>query len=139
MLYELVLGRPPFAGDSPVAIAYKHVQENPEPPRQIDPELSEAMEAIILKCLAKNPVNRYPSAEDLRADLRRFREGRHVLAEPVMTPLGATGVMAATTAAPAYEEVGEELEEKKKRRWWLWALIALALARPAAVLPAARR
>ena len=132
VLYELVLGRPPFSGDSPVAIAYKHVQETPEPPRQVDPELSEAMEAIILKCLAKNPVNRYPSAEDLRADLRRFRDGMHVLAEPVMTPPvdpGATGVMAATTTVPAYAEIDEEGEEepKKRRRWWLWALLALAL------------
>ncbi len=84
VLYELALGRPPFGGDSPVAIAYKQVHESPVPLRQINPELPEALQAIILKCLAKNPANRYPAAEDLRADLRRFREGQRILAEPVM-------------------------------------------------------
>ena len=101
VLYELVVGRPPFSGDSPVAIAYKQVHESPVPPRQVNPAVPPALEAIILKCLAKNPANRYPSAEDLRADLRRFREGSGILAEPVMAPPrdpGATGVMAATTA-----------------------------------------
>src|SRR5215210_6645876 len=68
VLYELVVGRAPFAGDSPVAIAYKQVHESPVPPRQINPAVPAALEAIILKCLAKNPANRYPSAEDLRAD-----------------------------------------------------------------------
>ncbi len=103
VLYELVVGRPPFSGDSPVAIAYKQVHESPTPPRQINPSVPVALEAIILKCLAKNPANRYPSAEDLRADLRRFREGNRILAEPVMAPPAArapaaTGVLAATTA-----------------------------------------
>ncbi|HEY0643934.1 MAG TPA: protein kinase, partial [Nocardioides sp.] len=75
VLYELTTGRPPFAGESAMAIAYKHVQENPVPPRQLDPGLPETLEAITLKCLAKNPDNRYPSAADLRADLRRFLDG----------------------------------------------------------------
>ena len=75
MLYELTTGRPPFQGESAMAIAYKHVQENPVPPRQLDPELPETLEAITLKCLAKNPDNRYPTAADLRADLRRYLDG----------------------------------------------------------------
>jgi serine/threonine-protein kinase len=133
VLYELLVARPPFSGDSPVAIAYKHVQESPVPPRQIDPELPPAIEAIVLKCLAKNPVNRYPSAEDLRADLRRFREGSGVLAEPVMVPPvdpGATSVVAATTAVaaadgepPYYGE--DEDEPKRSSRWFLAGLIVL--------------
>jgi serine/threonine-protein kinase len=105
VLYELVVGRPPFSGDSPVGIAYKQVHEAPVPPRQINPSIPKALEAIILKCLAKNPVNRYPSAEDLRSDLRRFREGNRILAEPVMSAprlqAEPTGVLAATTAIPA--------------------------------------
>jgi serine/threonine-protein kinase len=106
VIYEMLTGKPPFAGDSPVAIAYKHVQESPVPPRQANPGIPQAMEAIVLKCLAKNPVNRYPSAEDLRADLRRFREGAHILAEPVMVPPvdpGATNMMAPTSATAAYD------------------------------------
>ena len=69
-----------------MAIAYKHVQENPVPPRQLDPELPETLEAITLKCLAKNPDNRYPTAADLRADLRRYLDGARILAEPVFAP-----------------------------------------------------
>src|SRR5690606_2273696 len=92
VLYELATGQPPFAGDSPVAIAYKHVHETPVPPRQRNVDVPPALEAIILKCLAKNPANRYPTAEDLRADLRRYREGRGILAEPVMDP-AATGML----------------------------------------------
>jgi eukaryotic-like serine/threonine-protein kinase len=104
VLYEMAVGRPPFSGETPVAIAYKHVHETPTPPRHLSIELPTALEAIILKCLAKNPANRYPTAEDLRADLRRFREGNRILAEPLMAPPvdpGATGVLPATAAVPA--------------------------------------
>ncbi len=136
VLYELVVGRPPFQGDTPVAIAYKHVHESPVPPRQTDPGVPAALEAIILKCLAKNPANRYPSAEDLRADLRRFREGRGILAEPVMAPpvdQGATGVLAATSAAPAYaaaaadDDLYEDDDEPRRSGVFLAALIVLLL------------
>ena len=133
VLYELLVGKPPFSGDTPVAIAYKHVQESPVPPRQLNAALPAAIEAIVLKCLAKNPVNRYPSAEDLRADLRRFREGSGVLAEPVMAPLGdpgATAVVAATTAAvladePYYDEDDDDDEPSKSSRMFLLGLIIL--------------
>ena len=93
VLYEMVTGRPPFSGESPVAIAYKHVQEQPPPPRHVNTNVPPAMEAIILKLLSKNPAARYPSAEDLRADLRRFEEG-----QPVLAAAGAAGATAATAA-----------------------------------------
>ena len=131
VLYELLVGKPPFSGDTPVAIAYKHVQESPVPPRQLNGALPAAIEAIVLKCLAKNPVNRYPSAEDLRADLRRFREGSGVLAEPVMAPLvdpGATVVVAATTAAVLADETyydEDHDEPSKSSRMFLLGLIIL--------------
>ena len=139
VLYELVVGRPPFSGDSPVAIAYKHVQEAPVPPRHHNVELPTSLEAIILKCLAKNPANRYPSAEDLRADLRRFREGSRILAEPVMAPPldpGATSVVAATTAVPAattgaapayYDDDDDDDDPKKSSGLFLAGLIVLLL------------
>jgi serine/threonine-protein kinase len=113
-----------------VAIAYKHVQEPVVPPRQINAELPVAIEAIVLKCLAKNPANRYPSAEDLRADLRRFREGSGILAEPVMAPLvDPTSVVAATAAVaaatPDETYYDEEDEPKKSSSMFLIGLIVL--------------
>src|SRR5262245_20555627 len=83
VLYETLTGRPPFSGDTPVAIAYKQVHENPVPPSQVGDDIPTDLDAICMKLLAKNPAHRYPSAEDARADLRRFREGQPVLAEPV--------------------------------------------------------
>jgi serine/threonine protein kinase/beta-lactam-binding protein with PASTA domain len=141
VLYELVVGRPPFSGESPVAIAYKQVHEAPVPPRQVNSAVPPALEAIILKCLAKNPANRYPSAEDLRADLRRFREGNRILAEPVMTPPtrdpAATGVLASTTAmrteprtragVPAYVEEDYEDEPRRSSGTFLTVLVILLL------------
>ncbi|HLT16729.1 MAG TPA: Stk1 family PASTA domain-containing Ser/Thr kinase [Acidimicrobiales bacterium] len=143
VLYELATGRPPFAGDSPVAIAYKHVHESPVPPRQVDPTLPQALEAIILKTLAKNPANRYPSAEDLRADLRRFREGNRILAEPVMPPPvdpGATGVLpateavGATVAAPVAEAYYEEDDEEPRRSGLFLAALVVLLVLLAGML-----
>ena len=80
VLYEMLTARPPFSGDSPVAVAYKHVQEAPVPPSRINPNVPLALEAIDLKLLAKDPAQRYASAEDLRSDLRRYLEGQPVLA-----------------------------------------------------------
>jgi serine/threonine-protein kinase len=148
VLYEMTTGHAPFAGESAVAIAYKHVQENPVPPRQIDPALPETLEAITLKCLAKNPANRYPTAQDLRADLRRYLDGARILAEPVLAPPidpGATNVMAPTgygdrTAVVGgwagdddygdyreYEDYAQPEEEPKRSKWFLALLVLLLL------------
>ncbi|MFN0025717.1 MAG: Stk1 family PASTA domain-containing Ser/Thr kinase [Acidimicrobiales bacterium] len=94
VLYEMLAGRPPFQGESPVAIAYKHVQEAPVPLRRLNASVPADLEAVCMKLLAKNPANRYSSAEEVRADLRRFREGHAVRAEAVMDP----SAMAATSA-----------------------------------------
>ena len=83
VLYELVCGVPPFAADSPVSVAYKHVREEPVPPSQRNPEVPPALEQIIMSALAKDPDHRYQSADDLRADLLRFRRGRPLAAAPV--------------------------------------------------------
>jgi hypothetical protein len=83
VLYEMVTGRAPFVADTPVAIAYKHVSETPVPPRQIDPRVPAALEGVILRAMAKNPADRYATAEDLHADLERFAQGVAVLAPEV--------------------------------------------------------
>ncbi len=72
VLSEMRLGRPPCTGESTLAVAYQHVQEGPPPLRASGASVAESLEAITLKLLAKNPVNRYPTAEDLRSDLRRL-------------------------------------------------------------------
>jgi beta-lactam-binding protein with PASTA domain len=145
VMYEMVTGRPPFAGENAVAIAYKHVQEAALPPRQIDPALPDTLEAIILKCLAKNPANRYPSAQDMRADLQRYLQGARIMAEPVLAPPvdpGTTGLMAPTgymdrTTAMSpygdsygddvYGDYDEEEEEPKRSRSFLVVLLLLIL------------
>lgn len=89
VLYEMLCGRPPFTGDSSVAVAYKHVQQPVPAPSSLGIVLPESLEAITMKLLAKDPAKRYPTAKDLQRDLRRFREGRHQLSarkQPTETP-----------------------------------------------------
>ena len=73
VLYELLCGAPPFTGDSPVAMAYQHVREAPRPPRETKPRVAPEMDAIVLKALNKNPLNRYQTAAEMRSDLVRVR------------------------------------------------------------------
>jgi serine/threonine-protein kinase len=123
-LYEMVVGRPPFAGDNPVAIAYQHVQTAPLPPRQVQPNVPADLEAIILTLLAKDPAQRYPDAESLRADLRRFIEGQPVGAAPaVVAP--ATAAMAPVAAPPIDED---EYVEPPRRTGIFILLLLLMLA-----------
>lgn len=99
LLYELLTGRPPFIGDSPVAVAYQHVREAPQPPSYYDPEVPPVVDAIVMKALAKHPDERYQSADDMRADLERALDGRPVAAAP--TVAAGFGAAAAPTAVMA--------------------------------------
>ena len=100
VLYEMITAGPPFTGETPVAIAYKHVQEEPVPPSRYNSDVPPALEAITLKGLAKNPAQRYPSAEEFRGDLRRYRTGQQVVALPGVAPgSGADGPSSAVPAA----------------------------------------
>jgi eukaryotic-like serine/threonine-protein kinase len=83
VLYEMVTGVVPFTGDSPVAVAYKHVREEPMPPTKRNPDVPADLEQIILTAMAKDPDHRYQTADDMRADLLRFRRGRPLAAAPV--------------------------------------------------------
>ncbi len=99
VLFEMVTGRPPFLGESPVAVASKHVRDSPPAPRELNPSIPATFEAIILKSMAKSPEHRYQTAEDLRADLLRFTEGRRVLAGDDTTSLMAAAAGTSTIAA----------------------------------------
>lgn len=84
VLYEMLTRQVPFTGSSPVAIAYKHVKEDPIPPSRLNADVPPSIEAIVMKALAKNPANRYQSAEEMREDLMRAIQGRPVAATPVL-------------------------------------------------------
>jgi beta-lactam-binding protein with PASTA domain/predicted Ser/Thr protein kinase len=100
VLYELLTGEPPFTGDTPVAVAYQHVREDPKPPSDVNPQIPPALDAVILKALSKNPANRYQSAAELRADLVRVRNGQAPMAPSVMSEDERTAMLApAPTAA----------------------------------------
>lgn len=106
VLYEMVSGRPPFTGESPVAIAYQHVRETPVPLSQLDPDIPPQLEAVIAKAMAKNRGDRYTTAEELRADLVRFGRGQPVQAAAVGAAGDATGVMTAAGVAGAGAATG---------------------------------
>src|ERR1700733_499919 len=110
LLYELLTGRPPFTGDSPVAIAYQHVKEDPVPPSQVDREVPGWADAIVLKAMQKNPGDRYQSAGDMRNDLQRALNGAPVAAPMQTAAYGpgtrrmgaATQTVGRTAAIPPY-------------------------------------
>ena len=74
VLYEMITGRLPFEGDTPVSVAIQHINSIPLSPRELDPTIPEALEAITMKAMAPNPDNRYPSADAMLADLEEFRK-----------------------------------------------------------------
>jgi serine/threonine-protein kinase len=138
VLFELVVGHPPFVGDSPVSVAYQHVREDPKAPSDINPDVPRDIDAIVLKALAKNPVNRYQSAQEMRADALRAVSGRPVLATPVMSEaetmaLGAQQQtrqwqpQAATTMQRPIGGMPPRQPERKNSSWVMAALAALGV------------
>jgi serine/threonine protein kinase len=93
VLFELLTGEPPFTGDSPVAVAYQHVREDPKSPSTLNPKVTPALDAIVLKAMAKGPANRYQSAAEMRADLVRVLSGQRPSAPAVMTQEDRTAVL----------------------------------------------
>jgi beta-lactam-binding protein with PASTA domain len=133
VLYEMVVGRPPFEGDNPMAIAYKHVREDPPVPSQLNPSVPKPFEAIVMKAIDKNPDNRYQTADALRADLMRFYQGRGVLAPEVSpTMVASTGVLRPAPGAAATTVVGQETvrppADRRNRTGLFAALLLLLLA-----------
>jgi serine/threonine-protein kinase len=91
LLYELLTVRPPFVGDSPVAVAYQHVREEPQAPSVFDPEITPEMDAIVLRALMKDPDYRYQSADEMRADIEACLDGQPVAATATMGSVGYAG------------------------------------------------
>jgi beta-lactam-binding protein with PASTA domain/predicted Ser/Thr protein kinase len=127
VLYELLAGRPPFTGDTPVAIAYKQVNETPVPPSAHNADVPPRLDAVVMKCLAKNPANRYQSAEELSADLERVKQGQDVEATPLMAA-GIGGDATQVIARPQPTQVMQPPEEEgSSRKVWLGVLIGLLI------------
>ena len=103
VLFELLTGRPPFKGDSAVAVAYQHVEQIPPTPSSILSDIPDSLDRVVLKALAKNREDRYPSAAAMLADLQRVARGLDVGAPPADSwateVLPAAGVASARTAA----------------------------------------
>ncbi len=126
VLYELLAHRPPFTGDTPVAIAYKQVNESPVPPSQVNPDVSPRLDAVVMKCMAKNPANRYQSAAELSEDLDRVRKGQEVEATPLLA-VGAAGAATQVIARQPTQVMPPPEPEDSSRKVWLGVLIALLI------------
>ncbi|MGH2730656.1 MAG: PASTA domain-containing protein, partial [Actinomycetota bacterium] len=125
VLYEMLTGRTPFTGETPLAIAYKHVREDPPPPSKVNPALPSALDAIVMKALSKNPDNRFPSAAAMAEDLERFLAGEKVHATPIL----AGETMVAPSVASRTEVLHEAgyPPEPAPRRAGLYVVIALVV------------
>ncbi len=126
LLYELLAGRPPFVGDSPVSVAYQHVREEPVPPSHIDPDVPAAADAIVLRALTKDREERYQTADEMRADIRSALAGRPVAPPPATQRIGAVaGGAVPTSTFPMTTDPDDPRE--KSGRTLAYALLGLAV------------
>ncbi|GAA4865088.1 Stk1 family PASTA domain-containing Ser/Thr kinase [Saccharopolyspora cebuensis] len=138
VVFELLTGEPPFTGDSPVAVAYQHVREDPRKPSDVVPTVPASLDAVVLKALSKNPANRYQSAAEMRADLVRVLSGQRPKAPMIMSEDERTGMLAPASATEVIssgrhrtDEGGEppeidEEERRGRRKRWLYAGVTAA-------------
>ena len=135
VLYELLVGKPPFNGDSPVSIAYQHVNEPAKAPSSIDPSIPSTLDAISLSALAKDPNSRYQSAADMRSDVERAIAGMPIAARAPIT-LNQDPADYSTTALPIFQTGGVQLATKPKKNasGVKWAAISVATIFAAAML-----
>jgi beta-lactam-binding protein with PASTA domain len=151
VLYEMLAGTPPFLADTPISVAYKHVTEAPAPVRRVNPRVPADLETIVMRCLAKQPAQRYADASELRADLMRFLEHRP-LAHATTTQAALaerTVVLGAPVASERTELLGRVEDtasippvgtappggQRRRRRWpWILAAIILLIGAAGALL-----
>jgi eukaryotic-like serine/threonine-protein kinase len=139
VLFEILTGRPPFLGDTPVSVASKHVRDLPPTPRELLETVPVELEAVVMKAMAKRPDQRYPTAEEFRADLVRYLEGQPVEAGPPNGSLATTGVVGAVAPTSVLSRVTGRTRAVQKtpgrreprrsadHRWWWLALLAVLL------------
>jgi serine/threonine-protein kinase len=126
LLYELLAGRPPFVGDSPVSVAYQHVREEPVPPSHIDPDVPAAADAIVLRALTKDREERYQTADEMRADIRAALAGRPVAPPPATQRIAAVpGGAVPTSTFPMTTDTADQ--RNKGGRTLAYALLGLAV------------
>ena len=155
VLYEMLTGKVPFSGDSAIEIAMKHLNDAPKPPSKIRPEIPEELDQVVLRALAKNPEDRYQTAEEFSEDLHRVEAGLPLAPETAdaATALltgaaiglagdgGSTEVLAGTAVTqpqstapqaprrpPPYGPGYYDEPPPKRRRWLPWVVVALLLA-----------
>ncbi|PRX99602.1 serine/threonine-protein kinase [Allonocardiopsis opalescens] len=126
LLYELLTGRPPFTGDSPVSIAYQHVREDPVPPSRYDPDIPAWLDDVVLKAMTKDANYRYQSAAEFRADLQAGLAGRPVAADGAATMLQG----AAATIPPVRDDEYDDYDDYDDREGRgktiaLWTVLAV--------------
>lgn len=130
VLYELLTGRPPFVGDSPVSIAYQHVREDAQPPSQLNSDVSSSIDAIVAHSMAKSVNDRYQTAADMRSDVQRVLQGLSVSHD-----ISSTQIVDATRVAPvAGARRAENNDSNRKKIVWASLIGAFALVGLAAIL-----
>ena len=136
LLYELLTGKPPFTGDSPVSIAYQHVSEMPTPPSQVDPGVTPEIDAVVLRALAKSPDDRYQTAAEFRADVERAIAGSPVTAAVPMITIDQTQQLTPVAAAGIQQQPTYRGKSKTGRRigFTIISLVAIVGAILGAVL-----
>ncbi|MGH3355880.1 MAG: Stk1 family PASTA domain-containing Ser/Thr kinase [Nocardioidaceae bacterium] len=140
LLYELLTGRPPFHGDSAISVAYQHVREEPQPPSAFEPSVPAEIEAVVLAALAKQPGQRYQSAEEMRSDLLGVLAGDRA-ALPVaavestadLPPVADATEATAVAVVPADPDAGvpdDSVDRRQRRRkiGYVVAAVAIVLA-----------
>jgi serine/threonine-protein kinase len=126
ILYELLTGVVPFEGETAVAIAFKHVSAEPVPPSQLNPAVSQSLDAVVARALAKNPAERYPDADEFITALERERQHLPVSPGAPVLQMPAARHFEVEPSAPLPES------PKRGRRLW-WALAGLTLLVAAAL------
>lgn len=136
VLYELLIGVPPFHGDTPLAVADQQVCKDPVPPSRRRQGISADLDAVVLKSLAKNPENRYQSAAEMRTDLIRVHSGQTPKAPKVFTDADRTNLLTSTSAGERRHLTGfthgqrgdrAPVAARSLRRWLLAVAATMSL------------